>query len=277
MLTENEARRIAAEWHGGQGSALYALASTGTVVAGASAEASACERQLRDGYDPGTGESIGQLLRDARGLVAYVESREPDEDGLPPLLDVRRSDGRGFMSGDPVTDADGAPVALGSMIDGGDGTIGVVIDWSDPDGDVDDDGRSIGINATVTIRWPDLGDERCSLSWPEWGEDDYRLHDWSVVACDRPKPLAGCALCGTEDTGRFSDGSPVCDDCRGDMDLVGAAGMTPMCEQRCGAVATVYAMDKNPGGWGGRYCEPCARALGFMVTDRLTNDSERSK
>lgn len=41
------------------------------------------------------------------------------------------------------------------------------------------------------------------------------------------------------------------------------------CDQHCGADATVYAIDPVPGGWGGRYCEPCVEALGFNVTDRF--------
>jgi hypothetical protein len=41
------------------------------------------------------------------------------------------------------------------------------------------------------------------------------------------------------------------------------------CAQLCGKQATVYAIDPHPGGWGGRYCEPCAKALRFKVTDRL--------
>lgn len=41
------------------------------------------------------------------------------------------------------------------------------------------------------------------------------------------------------------------------------------CGQRCGRPAAVYAIDPLPGGWGGRYCEPCARALKFTITDRL--------
>ena len=44
---------------------------------------------------------------------------------------------------------------------------------------------------------------------------------------------------------------------------------TTTCEQGCGQPATVYAMDRLPGGWGGRYCEPCAKALDFQITDRL--------
>jgi hypothetical protein len=41
------------------------------------------------------------------------------------------------------------------------------------------------------------------------------------------------------------------------------------CEQKCGRPAAVYALDPLPGGWGGYYCEPCAEALRFTITDRL--------
>ena len=44
---------------------------------------------------------------------------------------------------------------------------------------------------------------------------------------------------------------------------------TKTCEQHCERPATVYAMDRLPGGWGGFYCEPCAKALDFQITDRL--------
>jgi hypothetical protein len=41
-----------------------------------------------------------------------------------------------------------------------------------------------------------------------------------------------------------------------------------ICEQ-CGVnEATVYAADPDPGGWGGRYCQSCCLALGFLVLDR---------
>jgi hypothetical protein len=41
------------------------------------------------------------------------------------------------------------------------------------------------------------------------------------------------------------------------------------CEQCSAAEATVYAIDPIPGGWGGRYCEPCQQKLGFRIVDRL--------
>lgn len=40
------------------------------------------------------------------------------------------------------------------------------------------------------------------------------------------------------------------------------------CEQGCGDTATVYAIDPMPDGWGGHYCESCARLLRFRVVDR---------
>lgn len=48
--------RLAADWHGGQSSALYAFTSTGSVIPGLGAEARRCAeypqaRTLRDGQD----------------------------------------------------------------------------------------------------------------------------------------------------------------------------------------------------------------------------------
>jgi hypothetical protein len=45
--------------------------------------------------------------------------------------------------------------------------------------------------------------------------------------------------------------------------------VTPLCDQGCGAVATVYAIDPLPGGWGGRYCDRCVAALRYTIVDRL--------
>lgn len=59
MISALEARRIASEWHGGQASALYALASSGTVVAGLNMEC----RHL-PGNDP-----------DAAALQAWADAR----------------------------------------------------------------------------------------------------------------------------------------------------------------------------------------------------------
>jgi hypothetical protein len=46
------------------------------------------------------------------------------------------------------------------------------------------------------------------------------------------------------------------------------------CGQKCGKTATVYAMDRLPGGWAGYYCEPCAKALNFQITDRFYTEAK---
>jgi hypothetical protein len=46
------------------------------------------------------------------------------------------------------------------------------------------------------------------------------------------------------------------------------------CGQKCGKTATVYAMDRLPGGWAGYYCEPCAKALNFQITDRFNTEAK---
>ena len=81
MITDVEAARIASEWHGGGGSALYVLASSGAIVLGdegmewisAKHEIEACfdgpYQDIRDSHD-------------LNGLLSYVEhhgSRGPIE------------------------------------------------------------------------------------------------------------------------------------------------------------------------------------------------------
>lgn len=50
--------------------------------------------------------------------------------------------------------------------------------------------------------------------------------------------------------------------------------MRSKCEQQCGQDATVYAMGPFAGDWAGRYCEPCAKALRFQITDRFDEDGK---
>ncbi len=42
-----------------------------------------------------------------------------------------------------------------------------------------------------------------------------------------------------------------------------------VCEQCKQGDATVYAVDRLPGGWGGYYCEQCSQKLKFQIVDRL--------
>lgn len=48
LLAHHSARNIAAEWHGGQASALYALTSSGAIADGAEAEARRCANGLAE-------------------------------------------------------------------------------------------------------------------------------------------------------------------------------------------------------------------------------------
>lgn len=46
----------------------------------------------------------------------------------------------------------------------------------------------------------------------------------------------------------------------------------PICEQCYDDVATVYAIDPKPDGWGGYYCRPCVASLKFTITETLTTN-----
>jgi hypothetical protein len=46
--------------------------------------------------------------------------------------------------------------------------------------------------------------------------------------------------------------------------------------EKCNAPADVYAMDKYPGGWAGRYCINCFPS-GFMITDYYIPSREGNK
>lgn len=75
-MTDDEARALAADWHGGQWSPLYALASTGTVVPGAVREVRECiadrEHTAHDTYPLDAERDLARL----RALLAYVADRE---------------------------------------------------------------------------------------------------------------------------------------------------------------------------------------------------------
>lgn len=66
-------REIAAEWHGGQWSALYAFASSGTVLAGASSEPARDLRSTR------SDNVLGR--RELAALRDFLETHEPGEEG----------------------------------------------------------------------------------------------------------------------------------------------------------------------------------------------------
>lgn len=83
MITDTEARRIASEWHGGGGTALYAFASTGAILGrrddeydynSAADEIRANLRDNQDQYDRTelTNDEYFQNIDDLRGLLLYV-------------------------------------------------------------------------------------------------------------------------------------------------------------------------------------------------------------
>jgi mannose/cellobiose epimerase-like protein (N-acyl-D-glucosamine 2-epimerase family) len=69
MITLSAAREIASEWHGGQGSALYALSSSGTIT-------------------PGVEWEVGALLRDCEHTVEQRSELEDLSDFAGNYYDV---------------------------------------------------------------------------------------------------------------------------------------------------------------------------------------------
>lgn len=83
MFTESEARAIAADWHGGQGSALYAFSSSGHVDSSTELEfervVSECEQRVAN---PAYARNLNstpatELLEAARGALEYVKANTP--------------------------------------------------------------------------------------------------------------------------------------------------------------------------------------------------------
>lgn len=82
MITESEARSIAADWHSGQGSALYAFSSSGHVDTLTELElervVSECEQRIATGHMTGPDfESPTELLEQARAALEYVKANTP--------------------------------------------------------------------------------------------------------------------------------------------------------------------------------------------------------
>lgn len=82
MITESEARAIAADWHSGQGSALYAFSSSGHVDSMTELElervVAECERRVETGdmTGPDFGDPV-ELLEDARAALEFVRANTP--------------------------------------------------------------------------------------------------------------------------------------------------------------------------------------------------------
>jgi hypothetical protein len=81
-------------------------------------------------------------------------------------------------------DADKKEIIVGSRVTVDGYLIGRVISISDPDGDVDDDGRQIGIAPKITVEWGDGEDERFETSYTGSGYGDdapWQCEDLEVV------------------------------------------------------------------------------------------------
>jgi hypothetical protein len=82
-----------------------------------------------------------------------------------------------------VIDWQGQQIKVGQRVKVGD-ERGIVVSISDPDGDVDSYGRTVGINPSIEVRFP--GDtERFGTTWTAtgpWDEDaPYECEDVEVV------------------------------------------------------------------------------------------------
>jgi len=72
VLTDSEARKIACEWHGGQGSPLYALCSTGAIN-----KQTTKEIDITIGLQPLTDEPNIRELESLRQYVSFHGTRGP--------------------------------------------------------------------------------------------------------------------------------------------------------------------------------------------------------
>jgi hypothetical protein len=75
-----------------------------------------------------------------------------------------------------VEDADGKRLLVGSRVRCGD-DLGVVTAISDPDGDVDDYGRSVGINPKVSVDFDDGSEDSFTTFMHIRGWVDYMRED----------------------------------------------------------------------------------------------------
>lgn len=102
MIEKSDARRIAADWHNGQGSALYAFSSSGSPVDGLEGECERvmreCERRVATGAELtfGVGVSSAELLEEARELLAFVRRNVSEQRAAAAGLVVATIEGRDF-------------------------------------------------------------------------------------------------------------------------------------------------------------------------------------
>lgn len=76
MIDRDTARRIAGDYHGGQGSALYAFASTGTYIPGAEHEAADAYNDTGDHDARALLEHLDHVASSREGQAAYARSEQ---------------------------------------------------------------------------------------------------------------------------------------------------------------------------------------------------------
>ena len=79
MITDTEARRIASEWHGGQGSALYAFASTGAIREGSDEgwDYNECAMEIYEEIAATTSYEELNPMTDMNNLLEYIQANGP--------------------------------------------------------------------------------------------------------------------------------------------------------------------------------------------------------
>jgi len=75
MITDTEARRIADQWHGGGGTALYAFASTGAIDTARSGHF--IYREITETIDTERRSQQGIATDDLRSLIEYIDYHGP--------------------------------------------------------------------------------------------------------------------------------------------------------------------------------------------------------
>lgn len=76
-----------------------------------------------------------------------------------------------------VVDANGTQIDENALVICGEGEPGRVTAISDPDGDMDDEGRPFGISPRVYVLWPEAEDEKdveafSTMTSARWYDDD---------------------------------------------------------------------------------------------------------
>jgi hypothetical protein len=75
-------------------------------------------------------------------------------------------------------DGNGVELKIGDRVDAGDGVPGTIRAFSDPDGDVDDEGRPINIPPYATVLFDDGVEERYPGHWAGKFYDDDALFEF---------------------------------------------------------------------------------------------------